>query len=122
MHTRRVVRLDPRVADIAPQLFTNEVIGEWFRLPPWVLDDVELMDALREPLSRRICLAGTSWGTLLLGLEDAWSWLFYGRRWLELQVQTKAEGRMYYSREAERKLMRGQPRCVYVTWCAGPGS
>jgi hypothetical protein len=88
-----VVRLDTRVAaDIAPQLFTNEVIGEWFRLPPWVMDDVALMDALREPLSRRICLALTSsWGPVLIGLEDVWSWLIYGRSWLNLQVQMGLE-------------------------------
>ena len=92
MHVRRrVVRLDTRLADIAPPLFTNEVIRWWFRLPPWVLDDDELMNALREPLSRRICLAGTSWGPMLIGLEDVWSWLFYGRSWLELQVQTGLE-------------------------------
>jgi hypothetical protein len=88
-----VVRLDTRVADdIAPQLFTNEVIGEWFRLPRWVMDDDQLMDALREPLSRRICLALTSsWGPVLIGLEDVWSWLFYGRSWLELRVQMGLE-------------------------------
>jgi hypothetical protein len=88
-----VVRLDTHdVADIAPQLFTNEVIGGWFRLPPWVMDDDALMDALREPLSRRICLALTSsWGPVLIGLEDVWSWLFYGRRWLNLQVQKGLE-------------------------------
>ena len=87
-----MVRLDTRVADdIVPQLFTNEVIGGWFRLPPWVMDDVELMDALREPLSRRICLASTSWGPVLIGLEDVWSWLIYGRSWLELQVQMGLE-------------------------------
>ena len=88
-----MVRLDTRVADIAPpQLFTNEVIGEWFRLPLWVMDDDELMDALREPLSRRICLAVTSsWGPVLIGLEDVWSWLIYGRSWLELQVQMGLE-------------------------------
>jgi hypothetical protein len=63
MHLRRrVVRLDTRVADSAPRLFTNQVIGMWFRLTSFVMDDVELMDALREPLSRRICLAATSWG------------------------------------------------------------
>ncbi len=85
--------MDTRVADdIAPQLFTNEVIGGWFRLPPWVMDDEELMDALREPLSRRICLALTSsWGPVLIGLEDVWSWLFYGRSWLDRQVQMGLE-------------------------------
>jgi hypothetical protein len=86
--------LDTRVADdIAPQLFTNEVIGEWFRLPPWVMDDDQLMDALREPLSQRICLAviTSSWGPVLIGLEDVWSWLIYGRSWLELQVQKGLE-------------------------------
>ena len=85
--------MDTRVADdIAPPLlFTNEVIRWWFRLPLWVMDDDELMDALREPLSRRICLALTSWGAVLIGLEDVWSWLFYGRRWLELRVQKGLE-------------------------------
>src|SRR5215211_8467813 len=88
MHLRRVERLDTRLADGAPRLFTNEIIVVCFRLPYFVRDDVDLMDALREPLSRRICLAETSWGTLLIGLEDVWAWLFYGRSWLELQVQT----------------------------------
>ena len=54
--------MDTRVADSAPRLFTNQVIGMWFRLTSFVMDVVELMDALREPLSRRICLAATSWG------------------------------------------------------------
>jgi hypothetical protein len=91
---RRVVRLDARIADSsASRLFTDEIIGKWFRLPSFVRDDVDLMDVLREPLSRRICLAGTPWGPLLTGLEDAWSWLFYGRSWLELQVQTGLEAR-----------------------------
>ncbi len=93
MHLRRrVVRLDTRVADSAPQLFTDRVLGRRFRLPSFVMDDVELMDALREPLSRRICLALTSsWGPVLIGLEDVWSWLFYGRSWLELRVQKGLE-------------------------------
>ncbi len=92
MHLRRrVVRLDTRVADSAPQLFTDRVLGRRFRLPSFVRDDVELMDALREPLSRRICLASTSWGPLLIGLEDAWSWLFYDRSWLDRQVQARLE-------------------------------
>ena len=91
MHPRRVERLDTRVADSAPRLFTNEVIGSCFGLPSFVVDRVDLMEALREPLSRRICLADTSWGTLLVGLEDVWSWLFYGRSWLELQVKTGLE-------------------------------
>jgi hypothetical protein len=88
MQVRRVVSLDSGVVDSAPQLFTDQVIGRWFRLPPFVRDDVELMDELREPLSRRIWLAGAPWGPLVIGLEDVWSWLFYGRSWLELQVQT----------------------------------
>jgi hypothetical protein len=88
-----VVRLDTRVADSAPLLFTDEIIGMWFRLPRFVRDDVGLMDELREPLSRRICLTDTSWGPVLIGLEDVWSWLFYGRSWLELQVQTGLEAR-----------------------------
>ena len=54
--------MDSGVVDGAPQLFTDRFIGRWFRLPSFVRDDVDLMDALREPLSRRICLAGTSWG------------------------------------------------------------
>ena len=88
MQVRRVVSLDDGVVDSAPQLFTDQDIGRWFRLPSFVRDDVELMEELREPLSRHIWLAGTLWGPLLIGLEDVWSWLFYGRRWLELQVQT----------------------------------
>ncbi len=92
MHLRRrIVRLDTRFAESAPRLWTNEALGVRFRLPHFVTDDVELMDALREPLSRRICLAGTSWGRLLIGLEDVWSWLFYGRSWLNRRVQTGLE-------------------------------
>jgi hypothetical protein len=70
--------LDTRLADSAPRLFTNEIIGMCFRLPSFVRDDVDLMDTLREPLSRRIYLASSSWGTLWIGLEDVWSWLYYG--------------------------------------------
>ena len=88
MHLRRVERLDTCLADSAPRLFEDEIIVMCFRLPSFVRDDVDLMDTLREPLSRRICLASSSWGTLLIGLEDVWVWLFYGRSWLELQVQT----------------------------------
>src|SRR5918998_482835 len=93
MHVRRrVVRLDTGLAErSAPRLYTNEIIGMWFRLPYFVRDDVELMEALREPLSRRICLALTSWGPVLIGLEDVWSWLVYGRSWLNLQVQMGLE-------------------------------
>jgi len=89
MHvSRRVVRFDTRFADGARLLFTDEILGLRFRLPSFVRDDADLMDELREPLSRRIWLASTPWGTLLIGLEDVWSWLYYGRSWLELQVQT----------------------------------
>jgi hypothetical protein len=91
MHLRRVERLDTRVADSAPWLFADEIIVMCFRLPYFVRDNVGLMEALRKPLSRRICLAETYWGTLLIGLEDVWSWLFYGRSWLELQVQMGLE-------------------------------
>jgi hypothetical protein len=83
--------LDTRLADSAPRLFADEIIVLCFRLPYFVRDDVDLMEELRDPLSRRICLTETSWGTLLIGLEDVWSWLFYGRSWLELQVQTGLE-------------------------------
>ena len=83
--------MNTRVADSAPRLFTNQVIDMWFRLPSFVMDDVGLMDALRGPLSRRICLAGTPWGTLLIRLEDVWFWLFYGRSWLNHQVKTGLE-------------------------------
>ena len=88
MRVRRVVSLDNGVVDSASQLFTDQDIGRWFRLPSFVRDDVDLMDELREPLSRRIWLAGSPWGPLLIGLEDVWSWLFYGRSWLEFQVRT----------------------------------
>ena len=91
MRVRRAVRLDTRFAESTPLLFTNEAIRVWFRLPYFVADDVGLMDALREPLSRRICLAGTSWGPLLIGLEDVWSWLFYGRSWLNSRIQKGLE-------------------------------
>jgi hypothetical protein len=87
MHERRVVRLDTRFAESVPLLFTNEIIGLWFRLPYFVIDDVDLMDALREPLSRRICLADTFLGPLLIGLEDVWAGLFYSRSWLNHQVE-----------------------------------
>jgi hypothetical protein len=88
MQVRRVVSLDSGVVDSSPQLFTDQDIGRRFRLPSFVRDDDDLMDELREPLSRRIWLAGTPLGPLLIGLEDVWSWLFYGRSWLEFQVQT----------------------------------
>jgi hypothetical protein len=88
MQVRRAVSLDTGVVDSAPLLFTDQDIGRWFRLPSFVRDDVELMDELREPLGRRIWLAGTPLGPLLIGLEDVWAWLFYGRSWLEFQVQT----------------------------------
>ena len=91
MHVRRAVSLDTRDAESAPRLFTNESIGTRFRRPYFVIDDGDLMDALREPLSRRICLAGTFWGPLLIGLEDVWSWLFYGRSWLSCQVRAGLE-------------------------------
>ena len=91
MRVRRVVTLDSGVVDSTPQLLTNRVIGRRFRFPSFVRDDAALMDELREPLSRRIWLAGTPWGPLLTGLEDVWSWLFYGRSWLELQVQKGLE-------------------------------
>ena len=93
MRVGRVVSLDSGVVDSAPQLLTNRVIGRRFRLPSFVRDDVELMDALREPLSRRIWVAGSPWGPLLIGLEDVWVWLFYGRSWLELQVEKGLEAR-----------------------------
>src|SRR5215212_10798398 len=73
-------------------LFSDEALGTWFRLPHFVTDDGALMDTLREALSRRIRLAlGTFWGPELIGLEDVWSWLFYGRSWLDRQVQTALE-------------------------------
>src|SRR5215216_6530372 len=73
-------------------LFSDEALGRWFRLPHFVTEDGVLMDALRETLSRRIRLGmGTFWGPALIGLEDAWSWLFYGRSWLARQVQTALE-------------------------------
>jgi hypothetical protein len=73
-------------------LFSDETLGRWFRLPQFVTDDRALMNALREPLSRRIRMGvGTFWGQVLIGLEDVWSWLFYSRSWLDRQVQTALE-------------------------------
>ena len=73
-------------------LFSDEALGRWFRLPHFVTEDGALMDALRETLSRRIRLGlGTFWGPALIGLEDCWSWLFYGRSWLARQVKTALE-------------------------------
>ncbi len=73
-------------------LFSDETLGRWFHLPHFVTDDGVLMDALREPLSRRIRMAvGTFWGQVLIGLEDVWSWIFYSRSWLARQVQTALE-------------------------------
>src|SRR5215217_6485227 len=44
-------------------LFSNEALGRWFRLPCCVTDDGDLMEALREPLSRRVRLGmDTFWG------------------------------------------------------------
>ncbi len=79
-------------ADTGYQLCSDETLGTWFWLPYFVTDDGDLMDALRDPLSRRIRLAlGPFWGKVLIGLEDVWSWLFYGRSWLDRQVQTALE-------------------------------
>src|SRR5215217_8341574 len=79
-------------AETGYQLFSDEALGEWFRLPHFVTDDVALMDTLRKTLSRRIRLAmDTFWGPALIGLEDVWSWLFYGRSWLAGQVQRALE-------------------------------
>jgi len=79
-------------AETGYQLCSDEALGTWFRLPYFVTDDGALMDALRDPLSRRIRLAmDTFWGPALIGLEDAWSWLFYGRSWLARQVQRALE-------------------------------
>src|SRR5215216_7379381 len=79
-------------AETVLQLCSDETLGRRFRLPHFVTDDGDLMDALRDPLSRRIRMAGgTFWGPALIGLEDAWSWLFYGRSWLARQVQTALE-------------------------------
>src|SRR5215212_1177219 len=73
-------------------LCSDETLSRWFRLPHFMTDHRDLMEALREPLSRRIRLGmGTFWGQVLIGLEDVWSWLFYGRSWLARQVQTALE-------------------------------
>jgi hypothetical protein len=75
-------------AETVFQLFSDEALATWFRLPYFVTDDGALMDALRETLSRRIRLVlDTFWGPALIGFEDVWSWLFYGRSWLARQVQ-----------------------------------
>ena len=79
-------------AETGFQLCSDETLDEWFLLPYFVTDDGDLMDTLRDPLSRRIRLAmGPFWGQVLIGLEDVWSWLFYGRSWLDRQVQTALE-------------------------------
>jgi hypothetical protein len=83
--------LDDCCTESMPRLLANETIGLWFWLPKFVIDDIDLMEALREPLSRRIYLAGTHWGALLIEFEDVWSWLFYGRSWLNRQVQVGLE-------------------------------
>src|SRR5215204_2054476 len=89
MHARRAGIGE---AETVFQLFSDEALGTWFRLPYFVTDDVGLMDALRKTLSRRIRLGmDTFWGPALIGLEDVWSWLFYGRSWLARQVQTALE-------------------------------
>src|SRR5215208_4413210 len=76
-------------AETVFQLFSDEALGTWFGLPCFVTDDGALMDALRKTLSRRIRMAmDTFWGPALIGLEDVYSWLFYGRSWLARQVQT----------------------------------
>ena len=79
-------------AETVLQLCSDETLGRRFRLPHFVTDDGALMDALRKTLSRRIRLGmDTFWGPALIGLEDVWSWLFYGRSWLARQVQTALE-------------------------------
>ncbi len=90
MHARRRASLGE--AETVFWLFSDEALGRWFGLPCCVTDDGVLMDALRETLSRRIRLGmGTFWGPALIGLEDAWSWIFYGRSWLARQVKTALE-------------------------------
>src|SRR5215217_5594532 len=93
-------------------LFSDEALGEWFRLPYFVTDDGVLMDALRKTLSRRVRLGmDTFWGPALIGLEDVWSWLFYGRSWLDRQVQTAFEaGQLSRRRRPQEENAR---RAVY---------
>src|SRR5215218_5851006 len=96
-------------AETVLQLCSDEALGRWFRLPHFVTDDGDLMDALRDPLSRRIRLAGgTFWGPALIGLEDAWSWLFYGRSWLARQVQTALEARQRGRRRRTQEETAGR--------------
>jgi hypothetical protein len=85
-------------------LASDEDLSAWFRLPRFLMDDVGLVDALRPTLSRRLLRADTFWGTMLIGLEDIWCWLFYGRGWVERQVQ-KALGE-------SRRPARRPPRCA----------
>src|SRR5215216_7490934 len=93
-------------------LFSDEALGKWFHLPDFVTDDGVLMDALREPLSRRIRLAmDTFWGPALIGLEDVWAWLFYGRSWLARQVQTALEAGQ--RRRRRRPQEENARRAVY---------
>src|SRR5215210_6010826 len=111
MRARRRAEFDE--AETVFRLCSDEALGTWFRLPHFVTDDGALMDTLREPLSRRIRLAlGTFWGPALIGLEDVWSWLFYGRSWLDRQVQTALEAGQL-SRRRRRPQEENARRAAY---------
>src|SRR5215212_4656673 len=99
-------------AETVFRLCSDETLGTRFRLPHFVTDDRDLMDALRDPLSQRIRMAGdTFWGPTLIGLEDVWSWLFYGRSWLARQVKTALEaGQLHRRRRPQEENAR---RAVY---------
>ncbi len=80
-------------AERAPWLISDQDLGWWFGLPPLLMDDVALMEALRPALSRRVWMAETFRGTMMIGFEDVWCWAFYGRDWVERQVQMALEAR-----------------------------
>jgi hypothetical protein len=68
-------------------LASDQDLRAWFCLPRFLMDHVDLVEALRPTLSRRLLRAGTFWGTMVIGFEDVWCWLFYGRGLVERQVQ-----------------------------------
>jgi hypothetical protein len=104
MRARRSESWGTGEAEYSLWLASDQDLRAWFSLPRFLMDDLVLVEVLRPTLSRRLLRADTFWGTMVIGLEDVWCWLFYGRGWVERQVQ-KALG------EARRPARR-LPRCA----------
>ncbi len=91
MRLTRRLGWDTGEAERALWLVSDQDLGRWFGLPCLLMDDVRLMDALRPALSRRVWMAATFRGTMMVGLEDVWCWAIHGRGWVERQVQKALE-------------------------------